>query len=752
MDQLSAVPDRLATQTLEAGPSAPRTPSLTPAGGAAYGTITATGSSDSFASLAEMIPGVVYQRVVTPGGTIRYTYISEGAYDLFGLSPSAIVEDPEALFSSYSPEYRAAFRTKLIEASRSLSMWDVEASFIKPDGTRRYTHAIARPSLRRDGSVLWTGVILDATRIKTAEAQAAHMQERTRGAIVESLSQGFIMFDAEDRLLIRNSHVLTLFPFLGSITQPGATYAEVVRAELTLGDAIAEDSSTREAAIAQRLAGHSQTHAIHQYQLGPDHFIMVTEHRAPDGGTTVLYTDISELKRREREIHRLALHDALTGLPNRLLFQDRVVEGLQLARRSGLNCAIMCLDLDNFKGVNDTLGHPAGDKVLTIMAARIRQCLRPNDTAARLGGDEFAIVVPDIPHPSFAEALAWRILTSLAEPLMVDGQSVFSGASIGITLSGTDGRDGDTLLRNADLALYRAKSEGRGAFRFFEEEMDASAQRRRALQADLRRAVHSQELVLHYQPLVTVNTGEISAFEALVRWNHPTIGLIPPDEFIGLAEESGSILPLGEWVLRRACTDAMQWPGNVKVAVNLSPAQFRSRDLFEVIRSILTETGLAAYRLQLEITESLLLRDSDANLATLHRLKGLGVEISMDDFGTGYSSLSNLRSFPFDKIKIDRSFVSEMNNPGSAAIINAVLCLGQDLGMQTTVEGVETYEQLQSLCALGCSEVQGFLYSRPLANVGVVDLLNNGAFPIPSGSRAQLRRDFQPIHTSLIEG
>ena len=718
------------------------------AGGAAFGTITATSSSDSFASLAEMIPGVVYQRVVTPGGDIRYTYISEGAYELFGLSPTAIVNNPEALFSSYSPEYRAAFRTKLIEASRTLSMWDVEASFIKPDGTRRYTHAIARPSLRRDGSVLWTGVVLDATRIKTAEAQAAQMEERTRGAIVESLSQGFIMYDAQDRLVIRNSHLLTLYPFLASITQQGAQYEDVIRAELTLGDVIAADAPTREAAIRQRIASHGQPNAIHQYQLGQDHFIMVNEHRAPDGGTTVLYTDISELKRREREIQRLALHDALTGLPNRLLFQDRVVEGLQLSRRSGLACAVMCLDLDNFKGVNDTLGHPAGDRVLTVMAARLRQCLRPNDTAARLGGDEFAIVVPDIPSTSFAEALAWRILSSVSEPVMVDGQSVFSGASIGIALSNTDGRDPDTLLRNADLALYRAKSEGRGAFRFFEEEMDAFAQRRRALQADLRRAVHNHELVLHYQPLVTVSTGEISGFEALVRWNHPTIGLIPPDEFIGLAEESGSILALGEWVLRRACTDAQQWPEHVKVAVNLSPAQFRSRDLFEAIQQILTETRLPAQRLQLEITESLLLRDSELNLATLHRLKSLGVEISMDDFGTGYSSLSNLRSFPFDKIKIDRSFVAEVNNPGSAAIINAVLCLGHDLGMQTTVEGVETLEQLQSLCALGCSEVQGFLYSRPIANLSALDLLKCGAFPVPSGGPAAPRRDFDPNSTN----
>ena len=701
----------------------------------AYGKVSVSSTSNSFASLAAMIPGVVYQRIVTPAGQIYYTYISEGAADLFGLSPSEIVENPEALFSSYSPEYRAEFREKLIEASRKLTIWDVEASFVRPDGSRRYTHAIARPSLNPDGSVLWTGVILDATRIKDAEARATETESRTRGVIVESLSQGFLMYDPDDRLVIRNSHLLALYPFLENVAQPGTSYEEIVRAELGSGDVLAAETPDREAAIAARLAGHALSKAVYQYQLGPDHYIMVTEHRDADGGTTVLYTDISELKRREREIQRLALHDALTGLPNRLLFQERIHEALQITRRSSLPCSVLCLDLDNFKGVNDTFGHPAGDRLLEAVAARVRGCLRPNDTAARLGGDEFAIIIPDLPSNEFAEALAWRILTAVSEPIAIDGRAIYSGASIGIAVSTTDGHDPDTLLRNADLALYRAKTEGRGTFRFFEEEMDSSAQRRRALQADLRRAVHNNELVLHYQPLVTVNTGEISGFEALVRWNHPTIGMIPPDEFISLAEESGTILTLGEWVLRRACTDAVAWPLNVKVAVNLSPAQFRSRDLCATVKEVLTETGFPAARLQLEVTESLLLRDSEANLATLHRLRNLGVGISMDDFGTGYSSLSNLRSFPFDKIKVDRSFVAEVRQPGSAAIINAVLSLGHDLGMKTTVEGVETYDQLSRLCALGCSEVQGFLYSRPVVNGSAIDLLNGAAFPIPDARR-----------------
>jgi diguanylate cyclase (GGDEF)-like protein len=676
-------------------------------------------AKERFAALVSAIPGVVYQRVVKPDGDIRYTYISDGARDLFGVSPDEILADPEALFKTHGAEYKAKFRERLLTASKNLSMWDVEATLVTPDGRKKYTHAIARPNRQEDGSVVWTGVILDETR--------------TREAILDSLSQGFLLYDAQDRVVMRNSHYLKLYPALCDIAVPGATYEEVVKGEVA---SIADNSNEnieRNAQLCERLKQHKKPHTMFERRLNDDRWLLVNEQRTGDGGTVVVYTDISELKCREKQIRQLAYHDALTGLPNRTLFGQRIDRALARARRRGTTAVVMCVDVDHFKHVNDSLGHSAGDALLKCIGDRLRASLRETDTVARLGGDEFGLVITDFNAPDYAAQLASRLLSVVSQPLDFNGHQVVSGISIGIATSATDGDQTDTLLKNADLALYRAKADGRGTFRFFEAEMDALAQARRSLEIDLRQAVVNRQFELHYQPQVDIDSNEVVGFEALVRWRHPDRGLIPPGEFIPLAEQTGVIIHLGEWVLRQACLDAKNWPESIKIAVNVSPAQFRNHDLAQMVGHILKETELASNRLELEITESLLLRDVEANLSALRELKALGIRISMDDFGTGYSSLGNLRSFPFDKIKIDRSFVNDLEqNVDSAAIVRAVLGLGRNLGMATCAEGVETMEQLVCLRREGCTEVQGYYYSKPRPIGDIAELLQVGFAPPPA--------------------
>jgi diguanylate cyclase (GGDEF)-like protein len=666
-------------------------------------------AKDSFSELASTIPGVVYQRVVKPDGDIRYTYMSEGAKELFGVDADTVMTNPEALFQHYGPEYRATFRKRLIDASKALVLWDVEATINRPDGETRYTHAIAKPRLQNDGSVVWTGVILDATRMKLAELAASAMEAKTREAIVESLSQGLLLFDAEDKLIITNSHFFALHPGLEDIAVPGASYVDVLTAELhpDRNQHVLRSDMTSE--FAERFVRHgNHDHTMVERRIGPEKWILVNEHRTPDGGTVVLYTDVSDLKQRERRIEHLAHHDALTGLANRTLFRKKLEEALAAAEIGGTTVAVMCLDLDRFKGINDTLGHPTGDVLLQTVAKRLEKALRDCDTAARLGGDEFALILPGLADSELATSLAWRLINVMSKPVHINGHLVVTGTSIGISLANPKDANADELLKNADLALYRAKSDGRGTFRFFEDEMDAIAQERRLLELDLRAAIASEGLTVAYQPLVDVFTAQMVGVEALVRWEHPVRGNVPPIDFIPLAE------------------DAMTWPRNIRVAVNVSPAQFRSGKFADQVQATLTQTGLPPSRLEIEITESLLLRDTQANLATLHRIKALGVRVSMDDFGTGYSSLGNLRSFPFDKIKIDKSFINDMKSSAdAAAIVRSVVTLGRSLGMTTTAEGVETRDQLIHLRSEGCSEVQGFYYSEACGSLMITDILNN---------------------------
>jgi diguanylate cyclase (GGDEF)-like protein/PAS domain S-box-containing protein len=677
-----------------------------------------------FAALASTIPGVIYQRVVQPSGQIRYTYISENAVDLFGVTAEKILTDPEALFTHYSKDYRDTFRQKLLKASQEMTLWDVEATILRPDGQTRYTHAIARPNREPDGSVVWTGVILDATRIKEAEMAATAAEARTREAIVESLSQGILLFDHEDRLTLRNSHFFKLYPALETKASIGTHYEDILRCELDPEHNPDVPATAAISELEDRLARHGEAHLVYEREMVGDRFILINEYRTPNEETVVLYTDISELKRRERKIEHLAHHDALTGLPNRVLFRERLDQALRDARTKQQSVAVICLDLDHFKSINDTLGHQVGDVLLKDVAKRVQDLLLDSDTACRLGGDEFAIIRPMVADPTAVTSLAWRMLDALAQPFSAQGHTVMSGTSIGIAISGQDGNDPEALLKNADLALYRAKADGRGTFRFFEREMDAKAQARRMMEIALRTAISREELEVHYQPLVDAQTSQVMGAEALLRWNVPGQGYISPSEFVPLAEETGLISDIGLWVLRKACTEAANWPSEIRIAVNISPAQFRNVNFVEKINEIIAESGLNPERLEIEITEGMLLSNTEVNTRILIALKSLGIRISMDDFGTGYSSLGNLRSFPFDKIKIDKSFIADLDKgKDAAAIIRAILTLGHSMGMTTTAEGVETRAQLTYLRAEGCMEVQGYFFAQALTNDKIAEVL-----------------------------
>ena len=434
--------------------------------------------------------------------------------------------------------------------------------------------------------------------------------------------------------------------------------------------------------------------------------------------------DITERKRAEARLAFMAQHDGLTGLPNRTLLRQHMDEIMLHSRRGAEKIAVLILGLDNFKAVNDTFGHGIGDALLRGVAKRLRSTLREEDILARLNSDEFAIVQSGLDRPEDAVMLARRLLEAIGEPYLLDGHSVEIGASIGIAMAPGDGDESEKLLKNADMALSRAKNDSRGTFSFFEAGMDARAQSRRKIEIDLRAAIQNDVLRPYYQPLVDLATGRITGFEALVRWPHPERGMISPAEFIPVAEETGLINGLGGLMLRRACMDAAQWPDDVRVAVNLSPLQFRVGNLLSLVMDALKQSGLPARRLELEITETLLLEKSSQVLATLHALRALGVRISMDDFGTGYSSLSYLRSFPFDKIKIDQSFVRDLgSNRDAQAIVRSIISLGVGLGVTITAEGVETEAELSCLRAEGCHEGQGFLFSQARPNAEIVKLL-----------------------------
>ncbi|MFL6736746.1 MAG: putative bifunctional diguanylate cyclase/phosphodiesterase [Sphingomonas sp.] len=423
---------------------------------------------------------------------------------------------------------------------------------------------------------------------------------------------------------------------------------------------------------------------------------------------------VGKIAEREQRITQLAFNDVLTGLPNRTMFHQQLEQLFRAAEGNGGLFALHCLDLDQFKVINDTLGHPAGDALLVEAAQRLRHAARGH-FVGRLGGDEFVVLQSVGEDRDAIDRLAREILGAIARPLSIEGNELVPSTSIGIAIAPDDGSDGGTLLRNADLALYRAKEAGRGTYAFFEESLNQRAQERRQLESDLRLAVERGEFELYYQPLFDLENNRICSFEALLRWNHPERGLVAPGDFIPVAEDTGLIVPIGAWVIREACEQAARWPEQIRVAVNVSPVQFHRGALHETILRALAVTGLAPDRLEVEITESIFLEGSEATLKLLHSLRSVGVRVALDDFGTGYSSLSYLQSFPFDKLKIDRSFIHNLlTRQGASAIVHAITELANALGIETTAEGVEETAQLMELRAHGCSSVQGFLFSEPM--------------------------------------
>jgi diguanylate cyclase (GGDEF)-like protein/PAS domain S-box-containing protein len=548
-----------------------------------------------------------------------------------------------------------------------------------------------------------------ALRERETELQAQNLRF---DAALENMPHGLCMFDRNECLIVCNERYGEMYGLTGEQTKRGVTLRSILEARVAAGHS-PEDANRY---IEERLAEVRRNDPYYTENAMRDGRVLGVNHRPMhDGGWVATHQDITAQKRAETQIAYMARHDGLTGLANRAVLLEKMEEALARLRRHGNRFTVFMLDLDLFKTVNDSLGHPVGDELLKVVAGRLSACIRETDTVARLGGDEFAILATaDGDQREAAIATANRLLGAVAAPCDLDGHHVNIGTSVGIALAPEHGTDVDQLVKNADLALYKAKSEGRDAYRIFEDAMGVEVRMRRAHQIDLRNALSNDEFELYYQPIVDIQTRQMASIEALIRWHHPQRGMIPPADFIPLAEESGLINQIGEWVLRKACSDALHWPPHIKVSVNLSAVQFRKIGPIDSFCQTLRESGLPPERLELEITESVLLQGNAENVETLHRLRLMGISIVLDDFGTGYSSLSYLRMFPFDKIKIDRSFVHELaKSADCAAIVSAVAGLGRSLRIDTVAEGVETEDQLLLVHAAGCTHAQGYLFGRP---------------------------------------
>ncbi|MEH2489336.1 diguanylate cyclase (GGDEF)-like protein [Bradyrhizobium sp. AZCC 2230] len=573
--------------------------------------------------------------------------------------------------------------------------------------------------------------------ISEREELSARLQQRNLqfDIAINNMSHGLCFFDADHRLIVCNRDFIDMYGLPPERVRPGMPLSEIVDMRFEAGSVPA---MTRDEFMKWRTGVVVSAEPVDSIMEMRNGRTFKVRHRPmPDLGWVATHEDITEQRRAELKIAHMAHHDALTDLANRTLLNQRLAQ----AFASNQTFAVHHIDLDKFKSVNDTLGHHAGDALLRGVSERLGRLVRPSDTIARMGGDEFVVLQIPIGDRSEAGALAQRIIEQMAAPFEIDEQQTIAGASVGIAMAPADGTTPEQLLRNADLALYRAKSDGRGTYRLFEPAMDEEVQSRRALELDLRKALAGGEFELHYQPLVRTESGEISGFEALIRWQHPKHGLIAPGSFIPLAEEIGLIVPIGEWVIRQACRTASQWPKHLHVAVNISAAQFRYAGLAEVIVGALASAGLDASRLEIEITESVLLQDKEGTLAILHRLRELGVRIALDDFGTGYSSLTYLQCFPFDKIKIDRSFVRDVaTDAGSLNIVRAIAALASGMGMTATAEGVETREQLERIAAEGCTEIAGLPVQPSFARGR-----NRAPLPLPRGTRAA-----RPVRRRLI--
>ncbi|MGY4161103.1 diguanylate cyclase (GGDEF)-like protein [Bradyrhizobium sp. USDA 4461] len=564
-------------------------------------------------------------------------------------------------------------------------------------------------------------VFLLLKRHEISDARLA-TERRNLMTAVDNIPQGLVLYDASARIIICNRPYIEMFGLSPDVAKPGCTMQRLIAHRQETGSFDGDVDAFCDAIIRNVKLGK----ATRQLTEAPGgRAIEIVNKPLPEGGWVATIEDITERTRNENKIAYMAHYDALTDLPNRVLFRQRLDQALK-AIGPNEQLAVMYIDIDEFKSVNDALGHQIGDELLRAVADRLRSCLGDTDVAARLGGDEFAVIQTAVRDQTQTMQLLAAIYQAIRQPVDCSGHLITTDASIGIAVAPADGLELDQLLRNADLALYGAKSDGRRTYRFFEAGMDARAKARRSLELELRQAIVDGNFELHYQPLLHLEDGRVSCCEALLRWRHPERGTISPADFIPVAEDTGLINDLGHWVLNTACREAVKWPDHVHIAVNVSPIQFKSQTLALNVAAALAASGLAPSRLELEITEAVLIRDDEAALDVLHQLRELGVRIALDDFGTGYSSLSYLQRFPFDKIKIDRAFIKDLAGTGaSSTIVQAVVNIAAASDMTTTAEGVETEQQRNLLRILGCTEMQGYLFSRPVPDLEIRELLSS---------------------------
>jgi diguanylate cyclase (GGDEF)-like protein len=600
-----------------------------------------------------------------------------------------------------------------------LALWvgRAEHDVFKDYRRNRYSYRLGATGL--------TLFILVIVVINIRHRKRLEQARRELEVTLDHMSQGIMMIDKDANVALMNRQAVNLLGLPEAMIAQRPSFGALVayqraRGEFRPGGRAADPDqhpSIGAALVTPVLDSYERTR--------PDGTVLeVRSVHLPDGGFVRTFTDISERKHSERKIAHMAHHDALTGLANRVLLHSKVEIALERQRRENEGFALLLLDLDRFKPVNDTFGHAAGDELLRCVAQRLAACVRETDTVARLGGDEFAILQVATSDRDSVEALAQRVIDVVSAPYLLDGHPATVGVSIGIVRS-ADCPQRAQLFHNADLALYRVKSQGRNGYRLFEPEMDATAQARRRTEDELRQALERDEFEIFYQPMLSLADGMITTVEALLRWNHPARGRIAPDQFMSIAEDIGLMPRIDDWVLKTACAQAALWPGEIVVAVNLSPAIFIRETLVDSVRTALAAVSLPARRLEVEISERIMLQEESRTLAHLRALRDLGVRVALDDFGVAHSSLSDLRMFSFDKIKIDRSFVAEMEiSQESAAIIAAIATLGRSLGAETTAEGVETQLQADLVRAAGCTEAQGYLYSRPVPAAEIRALLN----------------------------
>ncbi|MGA2492925.1 MAG: EAL domain-containing protein [Roseiarcus sp.] len=564
--------------------------------------------------------------------------------------------------------------------------------------------------------------LADAQAREAIQRQVAVQYKRFNNAM-DNIVQGLAMYDRNNSLVACNKRYAEIYGLPDELTGPGVTRAQIFayRGDRGFGKALSEPIEEPDGSL------------LTISKLSDGRIIAQRKKKLADGGWVSTHEDVTVRHRAEEKVQELARSDALTGLLNRIEFKQRLEQCLAEARRRIAKFAVLYLDLDHFKGVNDTLGHPFGDKLLQEVTARIKAVTREGDTIARLGGDEFAIIQRVSYVPRDVVRLAERLIASIGKAYTIDGNDIEIGASIGISVAPDDSVDCDELIRNADMALYHAKTS-RGSYSFFKPAMDEQVRSRRKMENDLRAALAEEQFELHFQPVVSVADRQVKSFEALLRWNHPERGAVPPSEFIPVAEENGLIVPIGEWVLRGACQEAAKWPAHIKVAVNVSVVQLKSPGILQTISEAIEAAGIEGSRLIVEVTESVMITDAELAISMLHTIRDMGSVIAMDDFGTGYSSLSYLRRFPFDKIKIDQSFVSELGQrEDSVAIVRAATGLAKALGMEAVAEGVETEEQFARVAIEGCAEAQGYLISRPMPASDVFGFL--GVEPREAASR-----------------